>query len=145
VVLEENRDQAFESMTSLVSTEVAALDAFDPVERSSDSTGPGPSGPGPSDGLPAWERWEIKFAAHDRNVYAQQLDFFKVELGVAGGGIAEVDYCSNVSAATPNRRFGKPQDEKRLFFLNKAGDLREADRALATKAGIEVGDRVIFQ
>ena len=64
---------------------------------------------------------------------------------MAGGGIDVVDYCSNFSAATPNRRVGTPKDEKRLFFLYKSGNLREADRTLARRAGIEVEDRVVCQ
>ena len=152
-VVEQKVEQTLESITSLVSTEVVALDSvggetsFGNGEGTGtgDGRGKGPGGPGTSDGIPAWERWEIKFTASDMKTYAQQLDFFKVELGVAGGGISEVDYCSNLSSATPTRRQGKPKDEKRLRFLYKAGDLRDADRALAAKAGIQVTDRVVFQ
>lgn len=152
-VVEQKVEQALESITSLVSTEAVALDSvggetsFGNGEGSGtgDGRGKGPGGPGTSDGIPAWERWEIKFTASDMKTYAKQLDFFKIELGVAGGGISEVDYCSNVSTSTPNRRQGKPKDEKRLRFLYKAGDLRDADRSLAAKAGIQVTDRVVFQ
>jgi hypothetical protein len=142
VTVTERVAPVLESISSLVSTEAVAFDATEPRAGSFSS---GPGGPGTFSGLPAWERWEIKFTANDFNVYAQQLDFFKVELGVAGGGSDVVDYCSNVSAATPNRRVGTPKDEKRLFFLCKEGSVREADRTLARKAGIEVSDRVVFQ
>ena len=149
-------DAGFEAITSLVSTAAVDLDAVDSVGGSTalgsgegtgtgDGKGRGPGGPGTSDGIPAWERWEIKFSSNDINLYAQQLDFFKVELGVAGGGIDVVDYCSNFSAATPKKHSDNPKKEKRLFFLYKEGALREADRALARKAGIEVTDRVVFQ
>ncbi|MGI8982236.1 MAG: hypothetical protein ACR2FY_23635 [Pirellulaceae bacterium] len=152
-VVELKVDQPLESIATMVSTEVVALDAvtgetsFGKGEGTGtgDGRGKGPGGPGTSDGIPAWERWEIKFSANEIDVYAQQLDFFKVELGVAGGGIEDVDYCSNFSAATPQRRSAKPKDEKRLCFLYKAGNLREADRTLARKAGIQVSDRVVFQ
>lgn len=152
-VVETKVEKALESITSLVSTEVVALDAIGGETSfgrgegtgTGDGRGKGPGGPGTSDGIPAWERWEIKFTASDINLYAQQLDFFKVELGVAGGGIADVDYCSNLSASKPTRRTGKPKDEKRLRFLYRTGELRKADRALASKAGIPVDDRVVFQ
>ena len=148
-------DTGFEAITSLVSTAAVDLDAVDSVGGSTalgsgegtgtgDGKGRGPGGPGTSDGIPAWERWEIKFSSNDINLYAQQLDFFKVELGVAGGGIDVVDYCSNFSTA-PKKHSGNPKSEKRLFFLYKEGNLREADRTLARKAGIEVTDRVVFQ
>lgn len=152
-VVEQKVEQSLESITSLVSTEVVALDAvggetsFGKGEGTGtgDGRGKGPGGPGTSEGIPAWERWEIKFSANDIKVYAQQLDFFKVELGVAGGGIAHVDYCSNLSSATPTVRRGDPKNEKRLRFLYRTGQLKEADRQLATKAGIQVTDRVVFQ
>jgi hypothetical protein len=142
IVATEKADPALESITSLVSIEAAASDAKDSTAGTSSS---GPSGPGTFDGIPAWERWEIKFTANDFNVYAQQLDFFNVEIGVAGGGIDVIDYCSNFSAAMPSKRVGTPKNEKRLFFLCKEGNLREADRTLARAAGIEVTDRVVFQ
>jgi hypothetical protein len=143
VVVPERVDLALESISSLVSTETVALDPTDSRPASPGSSGPG--GPGTFGGIPAWERWEIKFTANDFNLYAQQLDFFKVELGVAGGGSDVVDYCSNVSADLPSKRVGKPKDEKRVYFLCKEGSVKEADRALARKAGIEVSDRVVFQ
>ncbi len=156
MVEDKNSDQGLEAITSLVTTAAVDLDAVDSVGGSTalgrgegtgqgDGRGPGPGGPGTSDGIPAWERWEIKFSSNDLNLYSRQLDFFKVELGVAGGGIDVVNYCSNLSAAKPTRRDAKPTLEKRLFFLYKSGTLQQADRALASKAGIEVTDRVVFQ
>ena len=140
MVVEGQGDQAFESITSMVSSQALAWDDEDSVRRKK-----GPDGLGDKDGIPAWERWEIKFSARDIEVYAQQLDFFKVEIGVAGGGSDVIDYCSNLSGPNPTRRVGTPKLEKRLFFVFKTGTLREADRTLARKAGIEVLGRVVFQ
>jgi len=137
-------DPVLDSISTLVSIEAVASDEEDSVDLWSRKK-VGPEGSGDKVGTPAWERWEIKFSSNDVNLYAQQLDFFKVELGVAGGGIDVVEYCSNFSVATPIRRVGAPKDEKRLFFLYKSGSLRDADRTLASKAGIEVADRVVFQ
>ena len=156
MVEDKSADSGFEAITSLVSTAAVDIDAVDSVGGSTalgngegtgtgDGKGRGPGGPGTSDGIPAWERWEIKFSSNDIKLYAQQLDYFKVELGVAGGGIEVLNYCSNFTAATPKKRNGGPREEKRLFFLYKTGDLREADRQLARNAGIEVTDRVVFQ
>ena len=152
-VVEQKVEQSLESVTSVVSTELVTLDAIGGETSfghgqgtgTGDGRGKGPGGPGTSDGIPAWERWEIKFSGSDVNLYAQQLDFFKVELGVAGGGIKDIDYGSNFTSPTPSRRSGKSKDEKRIFFLYRSGTLREADRELARKAGIQVTDRVIFQ
>jgi len=110
-----------------------------------DGTGRGPGGPGTSDGIPAWERWEVRMSAERIEDYAKQLDFFKVELGVAGGGNPNVDYISNLSAAKPKVRVGAPKDEKRLRFLHRSGQLRQADRELAAKAGVNTTGRVVCQ
>ena len=77
--------------------------------------------------------------------YAKQLDFFKVELGVAGGGNPNVDYISNVSAARPTVRVDDPKNEHRVRFLHRSGELRAADRQLAAKAGVKTDGRVVFQ
>ncbi|MBC7852775.1 MAG: hypothetical protein IAF94_05000 [Pirellulaceae bacterium] len=143
LVEEEQGYHAFESITSMVSTQALTWDeeGDDSVRRKKKGT----IGIGTSDGIPAWERWEIKFTARNIEVYAQQLDFFKVELGVVGGGSDVIDYCSNLSDAKPTRRVGTAKNERRLFFVFKAGALLEADRTLARKAGIQVSDRVVFQ
>jgi hypothetical protein len=151
-VVEQNVESSLESISSVVAAEEMTLDSVSGSTSlgtgegtgTGDGRGVGPGGPGTSDGIPAWERWEVRFNAKDIKTYASQLDFFKVELAVVGGGIAEVDYCSNLST-TPTKRKGNPKDEKRLRFLNKAGDMRDADRTLARKASIETNDRVVFQ
>jgi hypothetical protein len=110
-----------------------------------DGFGRGPGGPGTSDGIPAWERWEVRMSAERVEDYAKQLDFFGVELGVAGGGSPNVDYITNLSAAKPKVRVGAPKDERRLRFLHRSGELRQADRELAAKAGVNTTGRVVFQ
>jgi hypothetical protein len=77
--------------------------------------------------------------------YARQLDFFQIELGVAGGGSPVVTYVTNLSSSKPTVRTGNPQDEKRLRFLHRSGALREADRSLVKMAGVDPTDKVVFQ
>ena len=110
-----------------------------------DGRGKGPGGPGTSDGIPAHERWEIRMSAANVDEYARQLDFFKVELGVVGGGNSNVDYISNLSSPNPTVRVGDPKDERRLRFLHRSGELRAGDRELAAKAGVKTDGRVVFQ
>jgi len=110
-----------------------------------DGRGKGPGGPGTADGIPAYERWEIRMAATNLDEYAKQLDFFQVELGVAGGGNPNVDYISKLSDGKPTVRIGNPQDERRLRFLQRSGELRAADRQLAEKAGVKTDGRIVFQ
>jgi hypothetical protein len=110
-----------------------------------DGRGPGPGGPGTSDGIPSWERWEVRLNATTLDEYARQLDFFKIDLAVAGGGSPVVTYVSNVANTKPTVRTGSPKDEKRLRFMHRSGALRDADRRLVQKAGVDPGGKVVFQ
>lgn len=105
--------------------------------------GPG-DGPGDYIGTPPWERWEVQLSANTLAEYKQQLDFFEIELGVAGGGSPVVTYISNVSK-TSQVRTGNPQDEQRLRFLHRSGALRNADKQIVSAAGVDTGGKVIFQ
>jgi hypothetical protein len=152
-LLEPPIEQTLEMVASVVTVEIEQLEALEgdtslgAGEGSGvgDGRDKGPGGPGTSDGIPAWERWEIRMSATNLDEYARQLDFFQVELGVAGGGNPNVDYISKLAASTPTVRIGNPRDERRLRFLHRSGELRQADRALAAKAGVRTEGRVVFQ
>lgn len=152
-VTERNPETTLESIALVVKNEQVALESVGGESSfgngegtgSGDGRGIGPGGPGTSDGIPAWERWEVRFSATNLNAYAAQLDFFGVELGVAGGGSPVVQYVTQMSAAKPMVRAGDPKDEKRLRFMYRNGPLRDADRALATKAGIDPSGKIVFQ
>ncbi len=152
-VIERNPETTLEAIAMVVKNEEVALESvggetsFGNGEGtgSGDGRGIGPGGPGTSDGIPAWERWEVRFSATNLNTYAAQLDFFGVELGVAGGGSPIVQYITQVSSAKPNVRNGDPKDEKRLRFMYRNGPLRDADRALAAKAGVDPSGKIVFQ
>jgi hypothetical protein len=146
-------EQALTSVASVVAANVQELDAVygSPSVGTGEGTGTGsgkgkgPGGPGTSDGIPPYERWEIRMSAANLDEYAKQLDFFKVELGVAGGGNPNVEYISNLSSATPKVRTGDPKDEHRLRFLHRSGELRAGDRQLAERAGVKTEGRIVFQ
>lgn len=151
-VTEQKLEDTISTVSEVVSSQTEVLESLEGSTSlgsgegtgTGDGRGPGPGGPGTSDGIPSWERWEIRLNANNINLYAQQLDFFKVELGVAGGGSPNVDYISNLSTQ-PKKRVGKPQEEKRVRFLQRSGPLRDADRQLASKAGVNIDGRVVFQ
>src|SRR5439155_12962851 len=103
------------------------------------------SGPGTAEGIPAYERWEIKMSATNLDEYAKTLDYFHVELGVAGGGNPNVEYITNLAAEKPTVRIGNPRDEHRLRFLHRSDTLKQADRQLAAKAGVKTDGRIVFQ
>ena len=145
-----------DSISAISSIVTAQSQTLDTIEGSSsfgkgvgtgqgDGRGPGPGGPGTSDGIPAWDRWEVQMASDSLQEYARRLDFFQVELGVAGGGDPNVQYISALATPKPKVRVGAPKDEKRLRFLHRSGQLRQADRELAAKAGVNTSGKVVFQ
>lgn len=120
---------------------VAAVAATSESSGRGDSRPPGPEAEG-DDIIPRHERWELQFAAKNAAAYAQQLDFYKFELGAIGGGIQGVDYASNL-AGTPQVRRASSDDEKRLYFMwvDRSTPLYGFDRQLLQKAGISLSNR----
>ncbi len=104
-------------------------------------------GPGKGVGMvvPNWQRWQIRYSAADHQEYASILDAFRVELGVLDGQGATIDYARQLSQPRPLIRSGKQAAEQRLCFIFQRGELKEADRALAQKAGLSVDERVVCQ
>lgn len=94
--------------------------------------------------VPNSQRWQIRYAAANIQEYAAILDAFEVELGVLGGS-QHIDYASHLSAQSPKVRQGLPKDENRLRFTFQQGELRESDRTLAEKSGLNVEGRVVSQ
>jgi hypothetical protein len=146
---EEHAAQRLTRVSSLVSSELSSLDGLGGAPKGTglngeiggDSREKGPSG----DVTPAWERWQIRFSAADVQAYATMLDYFQVELGVIGGGQPRVDYASNLSNSRPATRQGDPAAERRLRFVFQRGELRDADRALAERAGLSTEGRIVCQ
>ena len=104
-------------------------------------------GPGGPDGpvIPAWQRWQIHYAASGLDEYAGILDAFGVELGVIGGGEPAMDYAHGLSQLRPNTRLGSLQPDSRLRLVFERGELKAADRALARKAGLSTEGRLVCQ
>ena len=106
--------------------------------------GPG-FGFGPGDGgVRREDRWSIAYkTGQTADEYARQLDAFGVEMAIISGN--RLVYIANFSQAKPTRRVGNPGDDKRLYFVWRGQGRKESDIALMAKAGLEVGEGVIFQ
>lgn len=103
----------------------------------------GYGGPG-RPGIPPQMRWEISYAdGQTLDIYARQLDFFKIELGVLG--IGQVTYAKNLSKGKPEVYKGPSGADKRLYMTWRVGRLKEADRDLMAKAGVSAGGKVVLQ
>ena len=95
-------------------------------------------------GIPPHMRWEISFGdGNTLDIYARQLDHFKIELGMLGVG--RVTYAKNLSKPKPDVYSGASGAEKRLYMSWRSGKLKEADRDLMARAGVPVAGKVVLQ
>jgi hypothetical protein len=101
---------------------------------------------GPGDGGYSREnRWTIAFpAGQTPDEYARQLDFFGVELAVKFSGNS-MEYASNFASGNPQRHVGQGKADMRLYFLWQGAGRKSSDVELLRRAGIDVGNRDIFQ
>jgi len=106
--------------------------------------GPG-FGFGPGDGgVRREDRWSILYKpGSTADEYARQLDAFKVEMAIIEDG--HLVYVSNFSDPKPTRRTGSGSDDRRLYFVWRGQGRKESDITLLSKAGLNVGEGVIFQ
>lgn len=155
---EPNLTQTLEVLTDVVSTAAANVDGYELASSASetanrgfgkgegtgrgDGRGPGPGGIGKGLLLPDWE---VRFQGTTLESYAQQLDFFGIELAVLGGGKKTVDYASQLTLKKPVARSTDGRGEQRRYLLWRKGPLAEADRELLNRAGIDHVGRVILQ
>jgi len=107
--------------------------------------GPG-LGFGPGDGgVDRPDRWTIVFPP-DQTIddYARQLDALRVEMAVVMGQ-NELMYVSHFSSPEPTTRYGNGRSDSRLYFAWQGRGRKASDLALLTKAGIDVGEKVVLQ
>jgi hypothetical protein len=143
LVLQNVADRVSSMATLLVGT-----DRSNDGDRSDSIGGPERNTIGPvgdTREIPRFERWDLRFSAKDSGSYARQLDFFKIELGVIGGGHLLVDYLANV-AGTAERRAGVGEAENRIYFVNRSeGPLAKYERIYLSRAGISTTDRQVLK
>lgn len=107
-------------------------------------TGRGGSGNG-EPGIPREQRWEILFQeGNTLDLYAAQLDFFKIELGALGAG-KQIFYAWNFLQGKPSTRTGAGEKEERLYMSWRQGGLKQADRDLMSRSGLKDTNRLIVQ
>lgn len=145
--------ETLSKVSSIISarvTELEGAELVDPLQPSGGGKLQGDGrrvgygfGSGPP-GIPRFKRWEIYYAEGETlDMYAKQLDFFKVELAVIDGD--QVTYVNNLSSSTPTTRVASGEKEKRLYMSWRQGTLKQADRQLLAKAGIDSGSKLVVQ
>lgn len=147
-------EQTLEAVTDAATSVAASIDSIDSQSAAAshgtgvgDSRPPGPLGEG-DDIVPRYERWELKFQAKGIRPYAQQLDFFNIELACIGGGVQTVDYATNV-ASSPQTRSGTSAAENKLgrlyFMWRNNSPLKQFDEQLLGQAGVRTSGRQILK
>lgn len=147
-------EDTLEAITDMATTVAATLESVTTDAVASvvgtgkgDDRPPGPLGEG-DDLIPRHERWELKFKAAGIRPYAEQLDFYQIELAAIGGGVSTVDYATSLSAK-PQKRSGLADEENkrhRLYFMWRTdGPLRQYDQQLLNQAGIVTQGRQLLK
>lgn len=143
-------DAAAEAGENMAEVDVGAvMPSGGPVASGKRASKLGTGGPGlgfgPGDGgVRREERWSIIYnPGQTLEEYSRQLDALGVELGTIVGN--QMVYASSFSGATPRRRTGSGQNEKRLYFVWQGGARKASDVTLLKKAGVDVGEGAIFQ
>lgn len=151
---ESSLEETLQSVTDMASNVAASLvsidtssDISDHGSARGDSRPPGPLGEG-DNVVPRFERWELKFQSKGLQPYATQLDFYQIELACIGGGVATIDYASNLSTS-PQKRSGSSEAENglgRLYFMwRQEGPLTQFDRQLLQQAGVNTTGRSLLK
>lgn len=139
-ILEEEVEETLEAVTDAIATRATMMSkrvSGDGTGRGGSGTGRGRKGVG--------RNWEVQFAkGNTLSVYAKQLDFFKIDLGVRRPG-NKIEYASNLSSRRPRKWTGPTDEEKRYYLTWRRGNLQQADRDLLNKAGIDPGRSLIFK
>lgn len=145
-------EQSLQMVTDAISTISATLDSIESSMAASNAgTGKGDSRQAGAEGegdkiVPRSERWELKFTSRDRRNYALQLEFFKIDIGAIGGGVATVDYVTSVASA-PSKKSGTSKEFKgRLYFMSTTQNvLEQYERQILQSAGIPNTSRQILK
>lgn len=110
--------------------------------RAGNPGGTGEEGTGDgSSAIPRYQRWVVEYGAATTKVYAEQLDFFGIALGVVRGNQCSI--VSNFSQGVPLVQKGG--DEGRLYFYWQDADRRRADVSLVEKAKVPADKAMIVQ
>jgi hypothetical protein len=91
--------------------------------------------------------WEIYFQKGSTlDLYARQLDYFHIEIGIVKPG-GKIDYAFHLSNPKPDTRSitDAYKNEQRYWLRWTQGDLQQADRELAVRAGLDPDAGMIFK
>jgi hypothetical protein len=141
-------DELIHSLEGLLAQEHPSLDTQGLEAMSGEAGGDRrEAGPlGSSDVIPRPERWDVAYSGTTLQSYAAQLAFFGIELAVIGGGQSGIDYVWDLDQPTLRvRHVDQTEQEQRLYFTWRSGQLQQFDRQLVERAGVSLVGRRIVQ
>ena len=99
-----------------------------------------------SRGSPWPRHWQVAFSFDDVDVYARQLGFFGIELGVLQPD-NKIIYAYNLNKPRPDSRVvsNPAVNENRYYLTWRNGEMQQADRELLARAGIDPGERLALK
>lgn len=151
-----DEEQLQETLETVVQLSDRATKQVQQVLSTSDNSGtPGSAvgtggrplgaGGGPGSGIPAYQRWYIRFNESSSVEYARQLDQFGIELAVFYPTSGKLAYAKGFSSGAPSVTRKETWDDERVYFKWSGGPRERIDRELLQKAGIDVAGGQIYQ
>ncbi len=145
-------EQSLQMVTEAISSISASLESIESSMAANNvGSGKGDSRQAGAEGegerfVPNSERWELKFTARDRRNYALQLEFFKMDVGAIGGGIATVDYITNVASAPTKKSATSKEFKGKLYFMSTTLNvLEQYEKQMLQNAGVPIAGRQVLK
>lgn len=140
---------ALESVTDAVSAVRASLE-----ERSGSAAemgkgggegsldgGPGSGGTG----VPEYKRWLIEYESEDINLYARQLTFFNIDIGLVDPKSDDITRINSPGASANVIKTNRTQESSTLRFMHQQRRMQRWDQTLAKRAGVDPKDAIMVQ
>ena len=141
--------EAVTDALSSVSASLAAIDGDSPVVGSGSGAGStdGGEGTGNSDVVPEHSRWKIEYASDNIGTYADQLSYFRIDIGVVSINSNEIVRVKDPGGElrTENSNRAREAKAKSLYFGHAKKKLKRWDVRLASQAGVNLAGGDVFQ
>lgn len=140
---------ALEAVTDAVSSVRASLE-----ERSGDAAqmgrgaglGSREGGPGSGGGaVPEYKRWIIQYEADSLKTYANQLEFFNIDIGILHKTNKKIWRVSNPSSSPSLSNSSRDAEAKTLRFMHKQQKMIRWDQTIAKRAGAQLDNAITCQ
>ena len=103
--------------------------------------GPGTGG----NGVPEWQRWVINYEAEDIGIYAKQLTFCAIDIGVIHQTKNNIWRVQNLTGPIRVAESNREAENGTLRFTPEKIRLRRWDQELCKRAGVQLGSTVQAQ